>query len=70
MKPENVDIIDSQLTKIGFTEKERRQVIDKLIWDTSQNPPQLENLSERFLVYRKNHDKSTAFPKSLNFPVS
>src|SRR4051794_32692334 len=66
MKLENVELIDSQLTKIGLTEKERKQVIDKLIWDTNQNPQQVENLSERFLVYRKNHETTANIPVLLH----
>lgn len=66
MKPENVELIDTQLTKIGLTEKERRQIIDKLNWDTSQNQQQLENLSQRFLVYRKNHETTDTIPVLLH----
>jgi hypothetical protein len=66
MKAENVELIDSQLNKIGLTEKERRQITDKLIWNISQSQQQFENLSERFLIYRKNHETTASIPVLLH----
>lgn len=66
MKPENTELIDSQLTKIGLSEKERRQILDKLIWDTSQNQQQVETLSQRFLINRKNNETTDNIPVLLH----
>ncbi|MGN6532715.1 MAG: hypothetical protein ACTHK0_13305 [Ginsengibacter sp.] len=62
MNPENLELIDAQLSKIGLTEKERKQIIDKLILDVSQNQQQNETLSARFLMYRKNHETTANIP--------